>query len=224
MPKIKLNEKDLARIDSAVKEAESKTSGEIRTALIKESYDYASSELLFSLIGGFIYFMVMLFFVDNVNTWLSGVFWDYNINYLILFYGVSTFSVIGLLYIISNWSFVDRLIVPRSKMQEKVHHRALRHFVESGVSQTRDRTGILIFISLLERRVEILADRGISEYISNERWNELVEHIIEGIRSGKVVDNLIDTINQCGDILKEHFPIKEDDENELSDQLEILEK
>ncbi len=224
MSKIKLNDAEFKRIDLAVKEAESKTSGEIATAMIKESYDYASSELLFSIIGGFIYFVVMLFFIGDIQGWLQSILWDYSINHLVLFYGVSTFVIIGLLYIISNSDFIDRLIVPKSVMKEKVHHRAVRHFVESGVSRTKDRTGILIFISLLEHRVEILADSGINQHIKPEKWQGLVDKIIIGIKKGDVVDNLVETIGECGNMLVEYFPIQPDDVNELSDKIEILER
>ena len=68
-------------------------------------------------------------------------------------------------YFLFNISTLDRLIIPRKIMANKVKERAVRYFMESGVSNTRDRTGILIFISILERRVELLADRGIAEKI-----------------------------------------------------------
>lgn len=223
MTQVKFSKSDLDLVDTAVKKAESKTSGEIVTAIIKESYDYAASELIFSLLGGFLYFMIMLFFIPSVETFLQGLFWDYSVHYVVFFYGFSTFILIGLLYVISNSKFIDRLVIPKKVMKLKVHQRALRHFIESGVSQTKDRTGILIFISLLEQRVEILADRGIGEKISGERWNDLVEDLITGIKAGKVTEKLCETISRCGIILEEHFPISVDDVNELSDQIELLE-
>lgn len=224
MPKLKFSKENLEQINKAVKQAESKTSGEIATAFIKESYDYAISELIFAVICGFLYFVVMMFFVYEVETFIKQMFWDYSNNYLLLFYGFSTFLVISIFYFIANISMIDRLIVPKKVMKQKVKERAVRHFMESGVYNTRDRTGILIFISFLERRIELIADKGINEKIPQEKWNSIVENIIQGIKSDKVIEKLKESILECGELLEKHFPIKPDDTNELSDDVTILEK
>lgn len=224
MPKINLKKDDLKKISSAVKEAESKTSGEIATAIIKESYNYAVYELLFAVIIGFIYFVVMMFFVGNIENRLQSLFWDYHIGHLLIFYGFSTFLVIALFYFLGNISTIDRLIVSKKIRQLKVKERALRHFMESGVYNTKDRTGILIFISILEKRVELLADSGINEKIPPEKWQSIVDNIIQGIKKKNITSHLIKSINDCGELLTQHFPIQPDDINELSDEIDILEK
>ena len=224
MPKFKLKQDDLKKISSAVKNAEKKTSGEIVTAIIKESYNYAIYELIFAVITGLIYFVIMMFFVGNIENWLQGIFWDYSIHHLVMFYGFSTFIVITILYFIGNISNVDRFIVAKKIMQKKVNERAIRHFMESGVYNTKDRTGILIFISILERRVELLADSGINEKIPQGKWQSIVDNIIKGIKKKNVTAHLIESINDCGDLLAQHFPIQPDDVNELSDEIDILEK
>ncbi|MCK4653497.1 MAG: TPM domain-containing protein [Candidatus Cloacimonetes bacterium] len=224
MPKFKLKQDDLKKISSAVKNAEKKTSGEIVTAIIKESYNYAIYELIFAVITGLIYFIIMMFFVGNIEKWLEGIFWDYSIHHLVMFYGFSTFIVITILYFIGNISNVDRFIVAKKIMQIKVNERAIRHFMESGVCNTKERTGILIFISILERRVELLADSGINEKIPQGKWQNIVDNIIKGIKKKNVTAHLIESINDCGDLLAQHFPIQPDDVNELSDEIDILEK
>jgi len=224
MSGLKLSKDDMKKIGSAVKTAESKTSGEIATAMIKESYDYAIYELMFAVIAGFIYFVMMMFFAGNVEQFLQGKFWDYSVNYLIMFYGFSTFIVIALFYFIGNLSCVDRLIVPKKIRNQKVTERATRYFMESGVYNTKDRTGILIFISIMEHRVELLADSGISEKIPKEKWQNIVDNIIKGIKEKDIAAHLTGSINECGDLLAQHFSIQADDKNELTDSIEILEK
>ncbi|HCX73633.1 MAG TPA: hypothetical protein DHM37_07940 [Candidatus Cloacimonas sp.] len=219
----KFSEKEKNQISSAVKKAEANTSGEIATAFIKESYDYAIYELLFAVIIGFIYFTVMMFFSGYIDTTLQNMFWDYNINYLLIFYGFSTFLVIALAYFIANISLIDRLIVPAKIKQQKVEERAMQHFMQSGVSYTRDRTGILIFISYLEKRVILLADSAINEKIEQHEWQKIVDHIVAGIKEDKLTQNLVDAINDCGNLLQKYFPIKKDDTNELDNNIEILE-
>jgi len=224
MAKINFNKSDNEKIKLTVKEAESKTSGEIAVAIIKESDNYAIYELLFALFCGFVYFFVMMFFVNGIEIFLKNMFWGYSVSYLLLFYGLSVFVVISAAYFLSNLSFIDKLIVPKSVMKRKVNERAVRQFMESGVYNTKDRTGILIFISVLEQQVELLADKGINEKISQENWNSIVNHIVEGIKSGEVAGNLSESISKCGKLLAEHFPIQSDDVNELKDDVELLEK
>ena len=224
MSKIILNEEDVKNIGKAVKKAEKNTSGEIATAFINESDDYAKYELFFALIIGFIYFAILLMFSGKVEDAIQNLFWSYTSNYLIMFYGFSTFIVISIFYFIANISQIDRLIVPKKVMEEKVKNRATRYFVESGVYETRDRTGILIFISVLERRIELIADSGINKKIAQSKWNDIVTHIINGVKNKKLSNNLIEAIDECGKLLSKYFPIKEDDENELVDEINILEK
>jgi len=224
MTKIKLSDADKKAVSDTIAQSESKTSGEIAVALTKESYDYAIYETVFAIMGGFLYFVIMTFFVSEIELMLQSMFWNYSVNYLVLFYGFSTFIIIALLYFLANISAIDRLIVPPKILRKKVSERALRHFMESGVYNTRDRTGILIFISLLEKRVELIADSGIAAKISQEKWNNIIEIIISGIKKGELTLNLNNAIRECGALLQEFFPIKKDDTNELSNEIDILEK
>jgi len=224
MSKINFTDQEKEIIRNAVHKAESKTSGEIATAVIKESDKYAIYELTFAVLIGFLYLVGLLFFYNNIEESLKNMMWDYSSQYLLMFYGLSTFLVITLIYIIANFPFIDRLIVPKKVMEEKVNQRAVRYFMESGVYRTKDRTGILIFISQLERRVELLADQGISEKIPQEKWDSIVQHIIAGIRSNQLIKHLGEAIEECGNLLSEHFPIQADDINELKDDISILEK
>jgi putative membrane protein len=224
MSAIHFNPNELEQIKQAVKDAESKTSGEIATAFIKESDDYAVYELLFALFCGFIYFFAITFFAEAIEPVIRQMSWDYTSQHLLAFFGFSTFLVIGIFYLLANLSFIDRLVVPRSVMRRKVSQRAVRQFMESGVYNTKDRTGILIFISQLEHRVELLADSGINEKVPQEKWDSIVQHIIKGIKNKQVASHLSEAIRQCGELLQQHFPIQEDDVNELKDDIAILEK
>jgi putative membrane protein len=224
MLKPNFSDEEKEKIKQAVKEAESQTSGEIATAFIKESDDYAVYELSFAVIAGFIYFIVLMFFAGGIEAGIKKMTWEYSSTQLLMFYGFSTFLLISLFYLLANLPFIDRLVVPKAVMRRKVNQRAVRYFMESGVYNTKDRTGILIFISYLERRVELLADKGISEKIPQEKWDAIVSHIIDGIKSRQLVNHLADSIRECGKLLAEHFPIQPDDVNELNDDIHIVER
>ncbi len=226
MKTLNFSDSDLEKIGKAVKEAEKETSGEIKVAFIRESYDYAKFELFFALIAGFLSLGVLMIFPEKIEFFVKNMFWEYSPVYTAIFFGIFPFLIITIFYLLANLSFVDRLIVPGSVMARKVNERAVRYFMESGIFNTRDRTGILIFLSFLERRVELIADKGISSKIPKERWEDIVSHITDGIRSGKTIENLVDSVRECGIILSESdkFPIKPDDENELEDSVSVLER
>jgi putative membrane protein len=223
MSKLKFSANDLKRIAESVKSAEKKTSGEISVAFIKESSDYAKYELLFAIITGFIYAGLIMLFRSPTESLIKSLFWDFSTTHLILFYGLSPFVIITLFYLIANIPFVDRIIIPKKKMEKNVRERASRYFIEAGVSNTRDRTGILIFLSFLERRVILLADIGVNSGVFSERSPEIISNITSGIKTGQTVEKLIKSIELCGELISHDVPIKPDDTNELKDDVTILE-
>lgn len=223
MKKTILSEKDRKIIKEAVARAEKSTSGEIATALLGESSDYALYELLFALAGGVLFYLISLPFYGGLSLWLERLFWDFKPLYVTLFYGAGVVFVTGILYLLANLPGFDRIIVPRAIIARNVHRRASLHFMEAGLFDTRDRTGILIFISLNERRVEILADKGISALVDHSEWEAILEKLIRGIKDDKLAPALAEAVTACGERLAMNFPIKDDDTNELSDGLVILE-
>ncbi|MDC7222516.1 MAG: TPM domain-containing protein [Spirochaetales bacterium] len=218
-----ISKEDHKRIEEEVARAEKKTSGEIATALIEESSDYALYELIFALAGGAIAYFIGLLCYGSISRVAEGLFWEFKPIYTTIALGGIFIVVSGLLYLIANIPGFDRLIVPKAIMTQMTDRRAARHFMEAGLFDTRDRTGILIFVSRREQRVEILADKGINDVVKEGAWDEILAKLIEGIRADRFTDSLIEAVDACGTILADHFPIKDDDTNELSDGLSILE-
>ncbi|MCD4651414.1 MAG: hypothetical protein K8S56_06475 [Candidatus Cloacimonetes bacterium] len=219
-----LTQEEQQRITKAVTKAENGTSGEVTVAIIRESSDYAAHELLFAIIGGMIISLVMLLFTQPIEIWLQTKLWRYSSGYLVLFYIAIHFAAVLVLYLLANLPVIDRLIIGRATMSKKVNQRAFRHFVESGTHTTRDNTGILIFISILERRVELLADTGINSKIAPEEWQSIVTNIIDGIHQKHFVEKLEVSIGKCGELLRQHFPADESNPNELNDAVTMLEE
>ena len=113
-----------------------------------------------------------------------------------------------------------RFLVTDHRMADKVRRRAELAFYEQGLHRTREATGVLIHVSLLERRVQILADRAINEIVSPETWDNIVRTIVDGIHGNRPTDALCDAIASCGDLLARHFPpTPGDNPNELPDDV-----
>ncbi|MGC4064284.1 MAG: TPM domain-containing protein [Polyangiaceae bacterium] len=108
-----------------------------------------------------------------------------------------------------------RRIVPRWAQERAVHAKVQQLFLDLGVTETRDRSGILIYLSELERRVEILGDRGIYQQLGAKAWQGLVEELVTSIRAGKAAEGLERILRRLGTELTAKFPIRAGDTNEL---------
>ena len=135
---------------------------------------------------------------------------------------------LGLIFpgILVGWTLgafgpVLRLFTPARRLYLEVHERALRAFYENDLTATKDHTGVLIFISLLEHRAVILADKGINAKVEATTWNQILATLLSEIRSGRADAGLITAITSCGEILARHFPAEPGDKNELPNQLVI---
>jgi len=184
---------------------EKKTSGEVVAMVVSASDTYPEAALLAGLsIGGLAALLVTdLFLGDNLGYFLP------------LAIG-GTILVGSLAKILPP---LLRLFIPASRLEARVSERALRAFYEKKLHTTRDNTGVLFFISLLEHKVWILADTGIYQKISQESLLAYANDIAVGIKQGQACNALCRQIEAVGDILARHFPVKDDDTDELSNQV-----
>ncbi len=217
-----LTENDKERISSAVEKAESGTGAEIVTAVIAESDDYGFNEIIFALIGGFLVFNISVLSGSAIEDFLSGIFWGFNSSRLPFLYGLTGIISGAFLYAAAQFPFIDRLIVSRKKMELAVQKRALLHFIESGACDTVDRTGILIFISMLERKAVILADQGINKKVEPGTWDKIVHDLTLSISHGALTDGIIASVEDCGKILTQHITRRKDDTDELDNRPQEL--
>jgi len=189
------------RIEQAVEAVEERTSGEIVPMVVEASYDYPRTEILgagfFSLATAV--FLAWLFGNESIWVFLPLFF---------LFY--FPFKLI-----IKRTPALKRRLTHPAEIDAEVEEKALVSFLEKGLYRTRDETGILILISLLERRVHVLADRGINAKVPPHTWDEIVETVVAGIKTGRTCEALCAAIGRCGDLLEEHFPVRADDTDEL---------
>jgi putative membrane protein len=121
-----------------------------------------------------------------------------------------------------TWPALRRLMVPADNLETRVMRRARQAFLEEEVFATRERTGILIFLALFERRVVVLGDSGINRVVDMGEWDQIVAHLIEGIRRGRPGPALVEAIADCGRLLETHgVEIRPDDVDELADGLRL---
>ncbi len=115
---------------------------------------------------------------------------------------------------------VRRWLVGRAVLEREVQQRAQEEFLSQEVFRTRDRTGILIFVSLFERQVTVLADSGIHAAVEQGAWRELVDELAAGIRRGEPGPAMVRAVERCGALLRaHHVERRAEDVNELPDDL-----
>jgi putative membrane protein len=101
---------------------------------------------------------------------------------------------------------LKRLFLKHREMEARVFDRALRAFYEHDLHKTRESTGILILASLLERRVQILADRGIHEKVGEAEWRKAANVLTRALKEKRTGDGFCEAIAICGEVLSRHFP------------------
>jgi len=195
------SEDEQRRIEAAVEEAEKRTSGEIVPMVVGAAYDYPRAEI----IGGG--FFALAFASLFSWWWWNASLWAFLPAFLLLYLPCK--------WLIRFSTPLKKLFIAEAEIDAEVEEKALVSFVEQGLHHTRDNTGILILICLFEHRVEVLADRGINEVVPTQTWQEIVAIVTEGLRQGQACNALCRAIDRCGEILTEHFPVREDDTDEL---------
>ena len=222
--KLRLGDEDFKTIKNAVAEAEAKTTGEIAVAVAPESAGYCFWALLAADCFSALVRVCMLPFSDKILALYRRLYWQNEPSWILpLFFIISCLAAVVIAFYIANIPVVDRLIIPPSVRRTCVTNRAFRYFTESGVYDTAEHSGILIFVSYMERQVRIVADSGISKHISQDMWNLIADELAENLRKGQAAEAFTTAIEKCGELLAEYFPPHEENPNELPDGLVILE-
>ncbi len=195
------SDEEIQRIESAVQQAEKRTSGEIVPMVVDESYDYPRAEILGA--G---------FFSLATAVTLSWAFLGESLWHFLWIFALTYLPFKKLIRILPG---LRRLLIRPDEIDAEVEEKAMVSFLEQGLHHTRDETGILILISLFEHRVYVLADRGINDVVPTGTWDGVVQTITEGLHKGETCQALCNAVDQCGKLLEDYFPVKDDDTNEL---------
>ena len=201
------------RIRQAVQQAEQVTNGEIVPMIVPASALYREAGYRTGLILALLALALLL---TIEIYWLPWGWHAGNAGWLLL----AVVASYGLGQWLGRIPMVIRLVTSRERMAHKVTLRAEQAFYKHGLHHTKGHTGILILVSMLERRVHVLADKGINDHVPAGTWDGLVNGIIDGIRTGNATDAICAAIAKCGALLAEVAPSRSgDNPNELPDTL-----
>jgi putative membrane protein len=205
---------DLDRITASVRAAERNTSGEIVPFIVDQSDPYEEAEWRCGSLMAVIALGAMSAIHSFSNSWLPIDMAE--IALAALCAGIA--GVVAAKYV----PVVKRFFAGNHLIERRVAQRAAQAFLSEEVFATRDRTGILLFISLLEHRVLVLGDAGINAKVEHADWGGIVQTAIRGIQSDRPADGIVEAIGKCGDLLGRHGVARRpDDTDELSDEARL---
>lgn len=197
---------DQARLAQAISDVEDETSGEVVLVIAEQAGHYRAIPLLWGLLAAL------------VTPW--PLIWLTSISTSRIF--LIQLAVALVLSLALSWPKLRYALVPRSIRHAQAHEAASREFLRRGLTRTREKTGVLIYLALAEHHAEILADTGIADRVDAGIWADIVADLTAAIRDGRMTEGLIGAIRRTGAILAEHAPPRLDDVDELPNKVIIL--
>lgn len=203
------SDEEQKKICATVHLAEMKTSGEIVPMVVSESGSYPLAAIrgatLIALLAALLLTgpVAARFWLNETNLWV--------------FLSLFTPLFLGSHFLVNAVPALKRLMLFNDEMDIEVRDAAFSAFFTERLHKTRDSNGILIYISLFERRAWVIADSGISARIPCQQWEEVITLVTHGIREKNQCQALCQAIEMVGSVLEKEFPIRNDDLNELHD-------
>ena len=197
---------DLDRLEGAIRDAEARTSGEIVVVVASQASGYRSVPLLYAFLAALV--------VPWPLIWIT-VLGPARIFQIQLLVALA-------LTVLLSWPTRRYRLVPGFLKRARAHEAAAREFVARGLTRTRDRTGVLIYVAAAEHYAEIMPDIGIVDRVDAGIWRDAVTDLVEALRAGEAAQGLVRTVERVGAVLAEHAPPRFDDRDELPSRVILV--
>ncbi len=199
-----LTDHEKQKIAAAIEEAERKSSGELVTVIARAADSYLYIPLLWPALVALVLPGVLLLVVPAMAA------------FEVYAAQVALFVLLEMVLLIPS---ARMAVIPKSVKHRRASRLAREQFVERGPHMTRERTGVLIFVSVAERYVEIIADAGINAKVPPGAWSAMVADFAAQVRRRHAADGFLVVVKATGDLLAEHFPRADGDIDELPNHL-----
>ena len=201
-----LTDTERDRVAGAIRDAESRTAGEIVVVVAARASAYRSVPLLYALIGGLAMPWLLIWLTD-----LSAA-------------RIFAMQLVAALILLVLFSLPQRRssFVPAFIRRARCREAAAREFLARGLTRTRERTGVLIYVAAAEHYAEVVADSGIAGNVDEQVWRDTITELIEAIRAGRAAEGLVAAVYRAGEILAEHAPVRAADTDELPNKVILV--
>ena len=184
-----LKPEDHQRIDAAITEIERRTATEFAVVVTRVSDRYS------------LYPMVWAGFGALLITGMAALVWpELTIRAAIVIQAPALIA----LTLLFDWLPICLLLVPKRVKHAHARQLAHREFAIHILGAGANRNGILLFVSLGERYVEIIADRGTHVLVPEGTWDKIVADFVATVKTSRVADGILAAVEACGVVLETH--------------------
>lgn len=227
-----LSPADLSAIEAAVREAETRTTGEIYCVVAAESSSYREIPVAWA--AGVALLGPALLLLGGVHVEAPDLLGGWSAAQVASVAEAAARRALigavllqGLLFaatlVLVSIPAVRRALTPRTLKRDRVRKRAEELFLAKNLHATRDRTGVLIYVSFAEHMAELIADEGIDSQVTPDVWDRAMAALTDGLKRGEPAAGFTRAIDLCGEVLAERFPHRpRDNPNELPDAVVVL--
>jgi putative membrane protein len=201
-----VDEKGRQRIAAAIEAVETRTSGEIVAVVAADSSDYLYVPFMWAALIALLVPWPFIHF-----TWMTV--------HTIWLLQLCVFAALLALLFHRPIRFA---LVPTFTKRQRAHRRAVEQFLTQNLHTTAGRTGVLLFVSVAERYVEVLADAGIHKKVPQAEWQGIVDTLTAAIGRGRSTDGFVAAVEAIGNQLALHFPPGSSDKSRLPNHLIVL--
>jgi putative membrane protein len=216
-----LSRADHDRIAAAVGAAEAHAQGEIVTVITRASDSYGDIALAWSAAVAGLALLVLTLATGFALNWVDGVLglWAHRWTPReVLGLALCAASIkFAAMWLILRWQRLRLWLVPGPVKARRVRARAELAFRLSAQGRTQGETGVVIYLSMAERRAEIVADATIAAKVAPEVWGDAMHAMLDHFRSDRVADGVVAGVAAVGAVLAQHFPRDTKPANELPD-------
>lgn len=205
-----ISNRDKEEIKAMITEAESKSNSELVPMIVNTSDVYPAAHFRAAIIVSFLFSLGLYFSPFSIINpiWFLWI------------------QIPGLLlgYALGNIPFFTRLLITKKEVEYEVTQRAIEAFFEHNLHATDNHNGVLIFISLMERKIKIITDIGVKQKVDQKIWDEIIVAFTEKVAEGNFTLALKNTILAASEVLENYFPAdhkKRAKKNELKNDLII---
>ena len=195
------------KVNDAILAAERTTLGEIVPVVLERSDDHAAARWRCALFG----LLVGSMLLESFLPWTA----PERLLACQLALGAIGYGLARLL------PDLERMFVTEAHATEAAEEQAIQEFHRQALRETRSRTGVLIFVSLFERRVVVLGDEGIQAKAGDDLWKRTRDTILRGVSRNALAEGLAEGVRACGEVLAVHDPNDGQDPNEVPDRLVV---
>lgn len=220
---LRFSEEDHRLVTEAVAKAERRSDGEIVTIVGERSDAYHDVALHYSVLAMLLVPVIVAAVPQRLVDRVTAMFLDWNAEpgrpLLMLLLFVTLTLAFLLVRLLLAWMTLRIALTPGSTKSRRVGRRALQLFRVAAEKKTHGRTGVLLYLSLLERRAEIVADDAIHSKVEPEVWGEAMALLIENVKDGRPGEGMALAVERIGEVLAGCLPKTLDDPNQIPDRL-----